>query len=225
MPKLIIANWKSHKTLAEAQQWVGEFISQPVSENTKVVIAPPFPFLPVLQWQLKDTANVSLGAQTISPFPAGSYTGAVSAFNLTDLGVTHAIVGHSEQRKYFGFVSHVVGLQVEQCVQNGIVPVVCVDSSYLAEQANAIPSDLLKKCVVAYEPVEAIGSGSNAPTEQVRNMVSRIKTIFGDVSVLYGGSVNAHDVAEYLPLVDGFIVGTASLNVADFTALLKTMAA
>lgn len=225
MSKLVIANWKSNKTIAEAQQWLTTFLSTPLSDDTKVVIAPPAPFLPVLHYFLGEKINPTLGVQTISPYPAGSYTGALSAHNLKDLGVTHAIVGHSEQRKYFDVASHTVGNQVEQCLTNGITPVVCVDSELLAEQAQAIATDQLSKCVVAYEPIEAIGSGSNAPAAEVTDMVSRIKTLFGEVPVLYGGSVNAGDVNEYLSLIDGFLVGTASLHVQDFLALLQAMVA
>jgi triosephosphate isomerase (TIM) len=221
MSKLIIGNWKSHKTIAEAQQWLGEFLTRPVSDNVHVVLAPPLPFLPVLQWHLKDAANITLGAQIISPYPAGSYTGAVSAYNLKDLGVTHAVLGHSEQRRYFKVTSQDVAKQVDQCLSNNIIPVVCVDSEYLAEQAQAIANEQLGSCIVAYEPTEAIGSGNDAPPEKVKGMVDRINTVFGDVLVLYGGSVDPDNVAEHLSMTDGCIVGTASLDVNEFSELIK----
>jgi triosephosphate isomerase (TIM) len=221
MSKLIIGNWKSHKTQAEAQQWVETLSSQPITEKVQVVIAPPFPFLPVLHWQLQNTAHVSLGTQTISPFPAGSYTGAVSGRNLLELGVTHAIVGHSDRRRYFGETSQDVAKQVDQCLQNNIVPVVCVDLDYVAEQASAIANDQLTKCVVAYEPLEAIGTGNNVSVEEVEKAKQRIQTAFGKVEVLYGGSVNSGNVSQYLPIVDGFIVGKASLDVTEFAELVR----
>lgn len=220
MSKLIVANWKSNKTIEEARQWLEEFQSVAIT-NGEVAIAPPLPFLPVMQWQMKNAPNISLVAQTISPFPAGAYTGAVSARNLEGLGVRYAIVGHSEQRHYFGFSSHVVGMQVEQCVLNKIIPIVCVDTPYLAEQVQAIQADQLSKCIVAYEPLEAIGTGNNAAVDDVRSMVERIKKLFGDVSVLYGGSVTPQNVGEYMLVCDGALVGTASLDATEFTELVQ----
>ncbi len=221
MSKLIIGNWKSNKTASEVTQWLEQFKQTTVPDGGQVVITPAFPFLQLVKWQLGQMANVSVGVQTISSYPAGSYTGAVSAYNLKDLGVTHAVLGHSEQRRYFKVTSQDVAKQVDQCLGNNIVPVVCVDSEYLAEQAQAIAREQLSSCVVAYEPTEAIGSGNDAPAEKVKDMVGRIKTLFGDVPVLYGGSVDPDNVAEHLQITDGCIVGTASLNVNEFIDVIK----
>jgi triosephosphate isomerase (TIM) len=219
--KLIVANWKSNKTAQEADHWMDEFKHVRVPDSGRVVITPSFPLLPTVQLATQTMKNVAVGTQTISTFSAGSYTGAVSARNLLGFDVTHAIVGHSEQRRYFHTTNQDVARQVDQCLINDIVPIVCIDENELARQADAIPSDQLRSCVVAYEPVDAIGSGNNAPVDEVREMHDRIRVVFGNVPVLYGGSVNPSNAAEYALVADGFIVGTASLDVHEFIEVVK----
>ncbi len=159
--------------------------------------------------------------QDLSKFAAGSYTGAVSTANLADLHVKYAILGHSERRNYFHETHADVAGKVAQALDVGITPVVCVDREYVQAQAAAIAPEQLNKCVIAYEPLSAIGTGNNAPVDVVKQTVDQIRQVFGDVSVLYGGSVTAENISEYLLVTDGALVGGASLEIGIFIELLQ----
>lgn len=224
MKKLIIANWKSNKNIETAEKWLGEFSEQvelfslDLSKLT-VVIAPPSPLLAtVFDAQIE---HVLVGVQDLSPFSSGSYTGAVSVRNLQGLGVEYAIVGHSERRRHFSESHADVANKVVQAIDAGITPVVCIDDEYLTEQARAIDPEARKKCVVAYEPLEAIGSGDFQPPAEVEPIVARIKDEFGNVPVIYGGSVDEENVSDYLKIADGVLVGGASLKVKSFMGLIE----
>lgn len=225
MTKLIIANWKSHKNTSEISEWLEDFGKQVAltSSDATIIIAPPFPFLSQVSQAIKNWGhnNIKLSVQDISPFPAGSYTGAVTGFNLDGLHVDYAIVGHSERRKYFHETHTEVAQKVAQAIDTGMTPIVCVDDEYTLAQANAIDQALLQKCVVAYEPIEAIGSGENQPIDEVKPVIAEIKKAFGDVPVLYGGSVDVESVDEYLAVTDGVLVGGASLDAKEFLALCR----
>lgn len=224
--KIIIANWKSHKSAAEADSWFADFEKQAVqlqNSSFEVVIAPAFIHIHPLSWRLKNTSslkNTVLAVQDLSSFPAGSYTGAISTQNLASLGISYALVGHSERRRYFHETHQDVANKVDQALQAGIKPVVCIDEQYLAAQAAALSKEQLSECIVAYEPLEAIGSGNNATAADVTTVSDRIHEVFGAVPVIYGGSVTAANVAEYLTITDGVLVGTASLEAKAFVELL-----
>lgn len=226
--KLLIANWKSNKTNTEVAEWLSAYstsLTLPKS-GVEVVIAPSLVGVAQVSWVLHNQmrpdaqAITQVGLQDLSPFPAGSYTGAVSAYNVKELGVKYAIIGHSERRRYFHETHQDVANKVTQALENGITPIVCVDDEYIAEQAAAIEKDALSRCLVAYEELSAIGTGNNEPLDHVKEVFSRIKTVFGQVPVIYGGSVDAENVAEYLDFADGVLVGTASLQVEEFVSLI-----
>lgn len=223
--KLVIANWKSHKTEDEALQWLEQYRKQlgALKNNVKVVIAPPFPILPLVSSFLEDhpLPHTIIGVQDISPFPAGAYTGAVSTHNLARFGVKYCLVGHSERRRYFHETHQDVANKVDQALQAGMTPVVCVDREYIEAQASAIDASALGQCVVAYEPLEAIGSGRFEPVEEAIGVRNQIKEVFGGVPVIYGGSVSVGNVAEYLAELDGVLVGTHSLEAKNFAELLQ----
>ena len=184
MSRLIIANWKSNKTLAETQVWLKDFLATAqISFEQRVVLAPPYPFLSTIAAQTRETDNFSLATQDLSPFPAGSYTGAVSTRNLEDLGVEYAILGHSERRRYFDETHQDVAKKVDLALQAGIKPIICLDVAYLAAQAAALSQEQLAKCLVAYEPLSAIGSGDNTDPDKVAEVAVRIKEVFGQVPV------------------------------------------
>ena len=223
--KYIVANWKSNKSREDVEKWIDDWEKQAtVNSEQTVVICPPLPSLMFVSNRLlnrKLHGNTFLGVQDISPFPAGRYTGGVSTRNLEGFKVRYAIVGHSERRRYFKETSQDVANKVERCVEAGITPIVCVDSDYITSQAIAIKSEYLEKCMVAYEPVEAIGSGQNADLDDVEKAYTKIKKEFGSVKLIYGGSVTASNVKDYLEVSDGFLVGSASLDVSKFTALIN----
>jgi triosephosphate isomerase len=226
MSKLIIANWKSHKNLAEAGEWLTEFADSGVTgsaDTLTVAIAPSFPLVSNVATFLQSLSlsKIKVAVQDISPFPPGAYTGAVAAPTLQGLGITYAILGHSERRKYFHETHQEVANKVDQALQAGIIPVVCVDDEYVTQQASAIRPDVLSECVVAYEDLESIGTGKNKDPDMVARVTAMIKEAFGPVKVLYGGSVSVSNIATYLEITDGVLVGTHSLVAQDFISLLR----
>lgn len=220
MDQLIIANWKSNKNFTEIEAWLNDF-APTIKTEQEVIIAPPYPFLKLVADKAQQATNLSLAVQDLSPFPAGSYTGAVSVQNLEGLQVKYAILGHSERRRYFAETHQDVAKKVDQALANGIQPIVCLDTDYLADQAAALPEKQLEKCIVAYEPLAAIGSGHNTKPKEVEKVVERVRIVFGQVPVLYGGSVDPSNVADYRSVVDGVLVGGASLKAKVFAQLIE----
>ena len=149
MSKLIIANWKSQKNIKEAGIWLDIIKAERDSfeEGVQVVVAPPYPLLPAVAEKAEE-AGIEIAVQDISPFEAGSYTGAVSAYNLSGLSVKYAIVGHSERRLYFHETHADVARKVTQAIEHGITPVVCVDHDFVYEQAAVIDEEYLEQCIV-----------------------------------------------------------------------------
>lgn len=217
MSKYIIANWKSNKTTTTALDWCREFEAE-IPQETTVVIAPSFNLLSVIASKIP--VGVTLAAQDVSSFPMGSYTGAVNAQQLVHTGVSHVIVGHSERRKYFHETYQDVAAKIQQLVANNLVPILCLDEEYIQEQADVLETKDIPNLIVAYEPLAAIGSGNNAPADQVTRVVEKIKQVYGDVPVIYGGSVDERSVREYLLVTDGVLVGSASLDVEQFSKII-----
>ena len=229
MKKYIFANWKSHKNSAEAKHWI-EQLSIPDDEAIVIIVMPAFTQLS----DVRETINtviedekrkrVLLGAQNVSQFPLGSYTGAVAAAQLADLGVTHCLVGHSERRRYFSESHLDVAQKAQQLVEVGITPVICLDVPYIVEQFSVLPSNVVEKSILAYEPLAAIGSGDREDVGTVENVVHQIRSHYGDRPVIYGGSVASENVWEYLTVSDGVLVGTMALDCAHFNELLSVSA-
>lgn len=227
-PRLLVANWKSHKTWTEATNWIKQFRSFLESHSDQlsqpgvpqIVIAPPYPFLFQIANLLSDLPHVSVGVQDISPFPAGKYTGAVSTRNLEGLPITYAIVGHSERRRYFHETHQEIANKVGLLIDAGITPIVCVDQVDIKKQADVIDKKLRSKCVVAYEPLESIGTGISQEVAKVLPVVDEIIVAFGNVPIIYGGSVDVENINAHLLATDGVLVGGASLEVAEFEKLI-----
>ncbi len=220
--KLVVANWKSNKTITEATTWVENFSQLEKKENRQYVVCPPMPLLPFILDLHKH--GVALGVQDLSPYGAGAYTGEVSGYNLQDLGVSYAILGHSERRKYFQETSITVAKKVSQALDFGIQPIICVDRDQINQQAEALTSEERKKVIIAYEPVHAISTfgGKEDPIDETLKVIEQIRQTFGKESVvLYGGSVNPKNSIVYLENenIDGALVGNASLTAESFIQL------
>lgn len=214
----IIANWKSHKTIEEALEWVS-IVGPKVprgNENIKVVVCPTF----VAIEEVKKAIQVGgfailVGAQDLSAYEEGAHTGEEPAQTLKQL-VSLAILGHSERREQLGETDEMVGQKVDQSVANGILPLVCVQS-----KDTPVP----KGCnLVAYEPIFAIGTGKPDTPVDANEVASVLKQRSGtDLTVLYGGSVNAENVKAFLKQdhINGVLVGKASLDATEFVNIIQ----
>jgi triosephosphate isomerase len=225
MKKLLISNLKSNKSVEEANNWLAELVKQ-VNWDTlgmyEVGVAPAFTSVEEFSHKIKEAGvPLKLITQDISAFPAGSYTGATSFRNLAGLNVSYAIVGHSERRRYFSETSIMVAKKVEQAIENNITPLLCIDEPYLEEQFSLIDNSLLSKCIICYEPLEAIGSGKSVSVAQIKTVKEQVKKLAGEVLFMYGGSVTDQNVSEYLLVTDGVLVGSFTLKAKDFASLIS----
>lgn len=189
------------------------------------VICPPMPSVMFVGNRLLDRvkhAHTYLGVQDISPYPPGSYTGAVSGQNLQGFGVKYAILGHSERRNYFKETSLDVAKKVENCLEAMITPIVCVDKIEVEHQASLIESYNYKKLIVAYEPAEHIGTGIPENVNEVLEVVEKVKKAFPGAKVIYGASLDPQNIATYSSRneIEGFLVGGSSLDPHKFSELL-----
>ena len=222
---LIVANWKENLTAPQAKEWLGVLSSKFKVQSSKleVVICPPSVILPTVAHEVSKLENVELGAQNVSKFEEGQYTGEVSAKMLKDF-VSYVIVGHSERRKYFGETDEDVNLKIKQCLKYGLTPIVCVGN---LEQVSRVSR--VSKVIVVYEPVEAISTeGQFHPDdpEHANSTAKEIKSVVGqDVKVLYGGSVNAKNAKSFVsqPNIDGVLVGQASLGTKEFSKIVEVV--
>ncbi|MBU1111132.1 triose-phosphate isomerase [Patescibacteria group bacterium] len=230
-PKLfLIANWKLHFSLKEATKWLDEFAKQQVlAEDVEVVICPSFPLLfPLFEMVERKKITIKLGAQNVSRFEEGTYTGEVGIRQLQEW-VQYIIVGHSERRIHFKESDKEVVEKIRLCLAGNLTPIVCVSE---LEQVEYLAKAQLQteRLIVAYEPLCAISSGqlespdlSESP-EQADFFSQGIKALLGEnVRVLYGGSVRSKNISGFLKCesLSGFLVGGASLDVNEFGKIVK----
>lgn len=213
----VIANWKSNKTIAEALDWVSKVGPNiPKRENLKVIVCPAYSSLSeVKQAILIGSFPLMVGAQDLSPFGEGPYTGEESAPLVNQLiGLT--ILGHSERRQNFHEDDEMVAKKTQQALQHNIIPLVCVQGSN-----TPVP----EKCkLVAYEPVFAIGTGNPDTSESANLVAKELKGKYGtDLEVTYGGSVTSQNVKGFITEADisGVLVGNASLRAEEFVKIVE----
>jgi triosephosphate isomerase len=244
---IIAANWKLHKTRAEARQFV-ELLGQqcPDPGALEVVLAAPFTALATMQEALQQTP-FRLAAQNLFWESSGAYTGEVSAAMLVDVGCSAVIIGHSERRQYFGETDDTVAYKVAAALRAGLQPIVCIGESLAQRQAGETFSVLehqvcqglagcapeaVARLVLAYEPLWAIGTGVTATPGQAQEVHAHIRRLVAQtwdeasaqaVRIQYGGSVRPENITALMAEadIDGALVGGASLDALSFAQILR----
>jgi len=246
-PRIVAGNWK----MQGSQAFVLELLTALQSydgwnDEVEAIVFPPFPYLLSTQDLLEKTP-IAWGAQTLSEFSNGAYTGEVSASMLTDCGCEYVLVGHSERRQLFGESSAQVAAKFVAAKQAGLIPILCVGEtlaereadrtlSVVTEQLQAVLAqpggiELFETAVIAYEPVWAIGTGLTATPAQAQSVHHEIRhllaiqdsTIAQQCPILYGGSVKPSNATELFKEsdIDGGLIGGAALKAEDFIAIYR----
>lgn len=247
--KIIAGNWKMNKTVVEAAALASE-LKKTVGQVTDpvVLICPPFTALTEVSILLKDS-EIQVGGQNMHEADSGAYTGEISAEMLLTSGCSYVILGHSERRTLFSETDKLVNAKARKALAAGLTPIVCVGETLdqreggitekvieqqISGSLDSFSESDMKKTVIAYEPVWAIGTGKVATPEQaeevhilIRKLLSRShgSEIAEGVTILYGGSVKASNAAGLFEKenIDGALIGGASLKADEFSAIVKAM--
>ncbi len=247
MGKYVIAgNWKMNKTPAEAKVLIEEIKPLVADASCDVIVGVPFVDLHVA---LEATAgtNIGVAAQNCHWAKSGAFTAEISADMLKEMGVGYVIIGHSERRQYFGETDQTVNQRVRAALDAGLTVILCV-GEYLEQREQGVTAEVcamqtkialcgvsaeeMSRIIIAYEPVWAIGTGRTATAEQANEVCADIRKVVAalynddvakDVTIQYGGSMNAANAAELLAQsdVDGGLIGGASLKAADFAVIVN----
>lgn len=233
---IIAANWKMNKTPSETKEFMTEFKNlMPKGRWCDVAVCVPAVCIPAAVRAMRET-RVGIGAENCNANPSGAYTGEIAVNMLVDAGCKYVIIGHSERRA-MGETDAEVNAKVHAALKGELMPIICVGESldqrelgitadWITMQIKCalagVPEEKIRKCVIAYEPIWAIGTGKTASPEQAEEVCEQIRTVirklFGAkiaraVSILYGGSMNEKNAYELLaqPDIDGGLIGGASL--------------
>jgi triosephosphate isomerase len=240
---LVAANWKMNGSIAANESWLADFRAGAERFDCEVVVCAPYPYLPQLWAGLKNT-SAEYGAQDLSAYQAGAYTGEVAGEMLVDVGCRWAIVGHSERRQMHAESNELVAAKAERALDSGLRPIVCIGETLAEREAgrthdvvraqlgavlDRLGAAALEHGAIAYEPVWAIGTGRTATPEQAQEVHAAIRAQVATVDaraaaetrVLYGGSVKPANAAELFAQsdIDGGLIGGASLIARDFLAI------
>ena len=245
---IIAGNWKMNKTATEAKKFADDFKALlPKTKWCDVVVCVPSVDISAAVRAFKDS-RVAVGAQNLFYEDHGAYTGEVSAAMLCDLGVKYVIVGHSERRAMFGETDAIVNKKVHAALNAGLNPIICVGESLgqremgvtmelIALQVKSalagVAAENIRRCVIAYEPIWAIGTGKTATPEQAEEVCESIRTVIRKlygakiaraISILYGGSMNEKNAYDLLaqPDIDGGLIGGASLVPEKFVKIIES---
>ncbi len=243
--KIIAGNWKMNKTPTEAVALIEELKPLVANDDVDVVFCvPAIDIIPAVE-ATKGT-NINIGAENMYFEESGAYTGEIAPNMLVDAGVKYVVLGHSERREYFAETDETVNKKVIKALEHGITPIICCGESltqrkqgiyleWIAMQIKIafqnVTADQAKTCVIAYEPIWAIGTGETATDDQAEEVCAAIRKVICDVyddataaaiRIQYGGSMNAGNAASLLakPNIDGGLVGGASLK-ADFGKIVN----
>ena len=249
MRKPIIAgNWKMHKTIAEALDFVNAVKDRVNNDNVEAVICAPFTLLKDLKEATKGT-NIKIGAQNMHFEEKGAFTGEISPLMLKELDMDYVVIGHSERRQYFNETDETVNKKVLKALEVGIDPILCVGETLEEREAGNtkdvckvqvekalenVSKEDLAKVVIAYEPVWAIGTGKTATNEIAQDVCAYIRSVVAElygqevadqVRIQYGGSVKPEGLKALLeqPDIDGALVGGASLQEDSYKAMIAAL--
>jgi triosephosphate isomerase (TIM) len=244
---VIAGNWKMHGTRSEAVALAGAIVKAVAAvAKREVVIAPPYTAVEAVASTVKGSA-VHVAGQNVHWEGKGAFTGEISAAMLRDAGCTHVIVGHSERRQFFGETNETVNKRLLAAIHAGLVPIVCVGETLAERDADAtfevierqletalggLRSEQIAGCILAYEPVWAIGTGRTATPGQAQEVHHTVRkrlialtsqTTADRVRILYGGSVKPDNIDSLMaePDIDGALVGGASLDAAGFARIVR----
>ena len=243
--KIVMGNWKMNGHLGQVTTLLRDLLTYlPDQGDAACVVFPPAIYLPLAQ-TLLGNSRIYFGAQNVYPQDAGAYTGELSAPMLSDYGCRYVLVGHSERRHVFHEDEKFIAEKFHHVKDHGMIPVLCVGET-LSEREQGLTEQVLTKqllavtsvrnhffrnCVVAYEPVWAIGTGLTASPEQaqaahvfIRELVAKFdENDASQLSILYGGSVNEKNAHALFTMtdVDGGLVGGASLDARQFVEIVK----
>jgi triosephosphate isomerase len=242
---IVIGNWKMNGDLAFCKNLAQQITTHAeMDDDTNVVLCPPTPFLSAVN-DVITTSPLSLGAQDCSESDKGAHTGDVSASMLKSIGCNHVIVGHSERRTNHGETNQLVKAKAYNAQQNDLVTIICVGEN-LAEYQQGKTHTVIKQqlieslsedtdsenTIIAYEPVWAIGTGKIPSIQEISDIAELMsetvktlgnKTNNANMRFLYGGSVNKNNAQELASIekINGFLVGSASLNAEEFCNIIR----
>ena len=249
--KIVAGNWKMNCSLAEAQKLASEVVNIQKDELTgsvtDVVLIPPFIHVSEVL-HLSKGSNTRVGVQNCYHLDSGAYTGEISAAILSSYPIQYVIVGHSERRQYFHEDNALLAQKVDACLNHHLTPIYCcgetleqreknehfaVNESQVREGLFHLSEEQIKRVVIAYEPVWAIGTGKTASSAQAQEIHAAIRKsiaaqygqdVAENISILYGGSVKPDNARELFsqPDIDGGLIGGASLKSRDFIEIAKS---
>lgn len=233
--RITAGNWKMNMTKAEAKEFMKEIIPLVEHAKSEVILCVPFTDIHRV-YKLALGTNIKVGAQNVAWADKGAFTGEISAEMLKEVGAEYVIIGHSERRAYFGETDETVNMRLIQALKCGLKPILCVGES-LEERESGLTEEVLRRqierglkgvtgdVIIAYEPIWAIGTGKTATADMANETIGFVRRtaspILGEISVLYGGSMNAANAQSLvdMPEIDGGLIGGASLKPADFAVI------
>jgi triosephosphate isomerase len=225
MKKRIIANWKSQKTSEHCRKWLDTFsqMYQP-DGDVEIIIAPSMVSLEAVNEHMKKLGlkNMAVAAQDVSPYPLGSYTGAVAA-DLLKPFAKYVIIGHSERRRYFHETLQDVANKLSEAADSGIVPILCVEKSETLFRLISLVDVAWESVIIAYTPVDELNFAIGEPPERVSKTVLELMGRLPKSSYVYGGAVHRDNAASYIGIqaLSGLFVGSESLEVASFAHICR----
>ncbi len=249
MRKNIVAgNWKMNKNVVEAQQLMFQLLEYKKANptNCEVYIAPPSLYL-MMAKDVFAQNEIGVFSQDMSEHESGAFTGEISVDMLESIGATGSLIGHSERRQYHGETDSHCNRKIKLALDKGLTPIYCNGETLEQRKSGqhfevvknqtevalfTLSAEEIKKVVIAYEPVWAIGTGETASPEQAQEIHAHIRNLIAgkygkevadEISILYGGSVKPDNAKEIFskPDIDGGLIGGAALNIADFSKIIE----